>query len=143
MVQLGFSVSLFDQRDGVGGDGFTAAGRIDAFVGLAFDADVVDGQCRARRRRFSRIARCTAAIFGRSAMTTTSTLTTAIALSRTMAVARAQQIDARCASILRVGVGKVPTDVTGARRAQHGVGHRVAHGVGVGVAEQTALGRES
>ena len=57
-------------------DRFAPADRIDAFVGLALDADAIDRDCRARRRAARGSRSMNGAIFGRSRMTVTSTFST-------------------------------------------------------------------
>ena len=88
-----------------------------------------------------RIASIYGASFGRSAMTTTSTLTIVEATIANDGSGARQQIDARSTAKLRVRVGKVAADVTGGDRPQHGIGDRVAHRIRIGVAEQTSLVR--
>ena len=65
------------QRDRVRGDRFAAADRVDAFVGLALDADARRRRCRARRRRPRASRRRRSRSFGRSSdRPSTSTLPT-------------------------------------------------------------------
>ena len=83
------------QSDRVGGDRFAAAERADPFVGLALDAHAASRRSRAPPATLARIASMYGASFGRSAMTTTSTLTIAKPRSRDERRGARQQIDAR------------------------------------------------
>ena len=93
------------------------------------------------RARFARMASMYGASFGRSAITVASTLPTSSPCSRTMVDRSTEQIDARRALPLRIGVGKMPADVAGPRGAENRVGDGVAHGVGVRMSGEAALER--
>ena len=68
-------------------------------------------------------------------MTVTSTLPTSYPRSRDDRGGALEQVEARRALPLRIGIGEVTADVAQSRGAENGIGDRVAGDVGVGMAE--------
>ncbi len=121
-------------------DGLAASELSDAFVGLALDADAIRRQPSAPAT-LVRIVSTYGCSFGRSAMTTTSTLPTTNPRLPDDPGRAAQQIEAGSAGPCRIGVREVTSNVPHRSGAKHRVGQRMTDGVGVGMAEETTVER--
>ena len=134
----------YERRGGETGESFAAADEAHPLVRLALDADVRRRRIPTRARRSARAspARC-GAIFGVSAMTTTSSCPTRQPSRSHARHGEDQHLDRVAAGVRGIGVGEHPADVAECRGAEHRVGHGVRDRVAVRVAVQMHVGRIS